>query len=74
VSTERDWLDELISAGVLVLADFDDANGNPAYELRGFPPGEEGVRLRALFDRHVQGRADLTSTIVEVNSDGQRRE
>jgi hypothetical protein len=37
-------------------AGFDDANGNPAYRLLKFPPGEEGERLRALFDQHVEGR------------------
>jgi hypothetical protein len=57
-----DWLVELIAAGVIAPAGFDDANGNPAYRLLKFPPGEEGERLKALFDRHIQGR------------DGQRRE
>ena len=65
---------ELEATGVIARAGFDDANGNPAYRLLEFPPGDEGIRLEALFDRHIQGRADSTSTIVEVNSDGQRRE
>jgi hypothetical protein len=54
--SERDWVDELVSAGVLALAGFDDANGNPAYRLLGFPLGAEGERLKILFDRHIQGR------------------
>jgi hypothetical protein len=62
VSNERDWVVELERAGVIAPAGFDDANGNPAYRLLKFPPGEEGLRLRALFDQHVQGR------------DGQHRE
>ena len=28
--------------------------GLPAYRLLGFPRGKKGVRLRALFDRHVK--------------------
>jgi hypothetical protein len=55
-STEHDWVDELIDAGVLAPAGFNDSNGNPAYRLLTFPAGEEGRRLRALFDQHVQGR------------------
>ena len=46
---------ELEAAGVIAPAGSDDANGNPAYRLFGFPPGENGKRLKALFDRHVQG-------------------
>jgi hypothetical protein len=56
VISERDWLDELVAAGVIAPAGFDDANGNPAYRLLKFPPGEEGERLKALFDRHIKGR------------------
>jgi hypothetical protein len=52
--SERDWIDELVKGGVIALAGFDDANGNPAYKMLGFPPGEEGVRLRALFEKHVR--------------------
>jgi hypothetical protein len=62
VIDERDWVSELEAAGVIAPAGFDDANGNPAYRLLKFPPGEEGERLRALFDQQVQGR------------DGQHRE
>jgi hypothetical protein len=40
----------------LVRAGFDDASGNPAYRLLEFPPGEEGLRLRALFDQDIQSR------------------
>ena len=47
---------ELVAAGVIALAGFNDGNGNPAYRLLGFPPGERGEKLRALFDRHVKGR------------------
>jgi hypothetical protein len=36
-------------------AEFDDAKGTPAYRFLKFPPGEEGERLKALFDRHVHG-------------------
>jgi hypothetical protein len=54
---ERDRaLTELQAAGVIAPAGFNDANGNPAYRLLKFPPGEEGERLKALFDRHIQGR------------------
>jgi hypothetical protein len=53
---------ELEAAGVIAPAEFEDANGNPAYRFLKFPPGEEGLRLEALFDRHIQGR------------DGRRRE
>jgi hypothetical protein len=54
---ERDRaLTELQAAGVIARAGFNDANGNPAYRLLKFPPGEEGERLKALFDRHVRGR------------------
>jgi hypothetical protein len=63
VTSDRDQaLAELMDAGVLVRAGFDDDNGNPAYRMLKFPPGEEGERLKALFDRHIKGR------------DGQRRE
>jgi hypothetical protein len=59
VTNARDWRDELIDAGVLVPADAVDANGNLVYRLLGFPSGAEGVRLKALFARHVQeGKAD----------------
>jgi hypothetical protein len=63
VTTDRDMaLAELMRAGVIAPAGFNDDNGNPAYRLLEFPSGAEGVRLRALFDRHIQGR------------DGHRRE
>jgi hypothetical protein len=56
VISERDLaFAELEAAGVIALAGFDDANGNPAYRLLKFPSGEEGLRLRALFGQHVQG-------------------
>jgi hypothetical protein len=45
---------ELEAAGVIAPADFEDANGNPAYRFLKFPPGEEGLRLEALFDRHYR--------------------
>jgi hypothetical protein len=60
--SERDWRDELIDAGVLVRTGANDSNGNAVYRMGPFPPGEEGKRLKALLDQHVQGR------------DGQRRE
>ena len=47
---------ELEAAGVIAPAGFDDANGKPASRFLKFPPGEEGLRLEALFDRHIQGR------------------
>ena len=47
---------KLVNAGVVALAGFNDANGNPAYRLLGFPPGERGRKLKALFDQHVKGR------------------
>jgi hypothetical protein len=53
---------ELEAAGIIAPAGYDDANGNPVYRLLEFPSGVEGLRLRALFDRHIQGRV------------GQRRE
>jgi hypothetical protein len=53
---------ELEAAGVIAPTGSDDANGNPMYRLLAFPSGAEGLRLRALFDRHIQGRV------------GQRRE
>jgi hypothetical protein len=62
VIDDRDWVDELIDAGVLVPVGSDDSNGNPIYRLREFPAGERGRRLRRLFDEHVQA------------GDGQRRE
>jgi hypothetical protein len=42
---------ELMSANVITFAGFNDHNGNAAYRLVGFPSGEEGLRLRGLFDR-----------------------
>ena len=45
---------KLEAAGVIARAGFDDARGLPAYRLLGFPRGKKGVRLRALFDRHVK--------------------
>jgi hypothetical protein len=57
---ERDHaLTELQAAGVIAPAGFDDANGNPAYRMLKISPGEEGERLKALFDRHVHGRNRL---------------
>jgi hypothetical protein len=53
---EQDWVRELEAAGVIEPTDVVDDNGNAAYRLIGFPPGEEGLRLGALFDQHVQGR------------------
>jgi hypothetical protein len=61
MTSERDWRVELVTAGVIAPTGFNDLNGNPAYRLLRFPGGEEGLRLKALFDRHVQGH------------DGQRR-
>jgi hypothetical protein len=57
VIDERDLaFAELEAAGVIAPAGFDDANGNPAYRFLKFPPGEESLRLKALLDRHIQGR------------------
>lgn len=53
----------LEAAGVIAPAGFNDANGNPAFRLLKFPPGEEGERLKALFDRHVQGRDQLEGAV-----------
>jgi cytoskeletal protein CcmA (bactofilin family) len=53
-STEHDWRDELIAAGVLVATDDLDGNGNIIYRMGTFPDGEEGQRLWELFDQHVQ--------------------
>jgi hypothetical protein len=50
---------ELEAAGVIAPAGFDDPNGNPAYRSLKFPSGEEGERLKALFDRRIQGRDRL---------------
>jgi hypothetical protein len=62
VISERDLaFAELEAAGVIAPAGFDDANGNPAYRLLEFPAGEEGLRLRALFGRYVQGRDSAAS-------------
>ena len=59
-TNERDLaLAELEAAGVIAPAGFNDPNGNPAYRLLKFPSGEEGERLKALFDRHIQGRDRL---------------
>jgi hypothetical protein len=60
--SEREWIAELVAANVLVPAGVDDRNGNPAYELRKFPRGKRGRKLKALFDRHV----------VQERVDGQR--
>jgi hypothetical protein len=58
VINERDRaFAELEAAGVIAPAGSDDANGNVIYRMGSFPSGEEGRRLRALFDQHVQGRA-----------------
>jgi hypothetical protein len=54
VTGEDDWADVLISAGVLVPTEQIDANDNVVYRLGEFPAGEEGERLKALFDLHVQ--------------------
>jgi hypothetical protein len=60
VSDERDERDaafaELAAAKVIEPAGFNDGNGNPAFRLLGFPPGERGRKLQALFDWHVKGR------------------
>jgi hypothetical protein len=57
---ERDRaLNELQATGIIATAGFDDANGNPAYRMLKFPPGEEGDRLKVLLDRHIQGRNRL---------------
>jgi hypothetical protein len=53
VTSERDWLAELERAGVISRTELVDDNGNLAWRLVGFPAGEEGVRLRALFDQFV---------------------
>jgi hypothetical protein len=59
LEAERDWVDELIGAGVLVRTGSVDSNGNLIYRLREFPAGEQGRRLRLLFDRYVvQGRRE----------------
>jgi hypothetical protein len=50
----RDWVDQLVQANVLVATDQIDANGNVVYRMGEFPAGEEGQRLRAIFDRNVQ--------------------
>ena len=46
----------LEAAGVIAPAGFNEANGNPVFRLLKFPSGEEGERLKALFDRYVEGR------------------
>jgi hypothetical protein len=63
VTSERDWVDVLERAAVIAPAGFDDPNGNPVYRLLGFPPGEEGERLRALFARHVRTGSRSASRI-----------
>jgi hypothetical protein len=45
----------LETARVIAPAGYD-ANGNPVFRVLKFPSGEEGERLKALFDRYVQGR------------------
>jgi hypothetical protein len=57
VTSERDWRDELIGAGVLVPTKFIDDNGNRVYRMGVFPSGEQGRRLRLLFDEHVEGQS-----------------
>ena len=47
---------ELVAAKVIELTEITDANGNRAYRLLGFPPGERGRKLEAFFDRHIKGR------------------
>ena len=54
MTKEYDWADELISAGVLVPTQQIDANGGVIYRIGEFPPGEEGLRLRAIFNRNVK--------------------
>ena len=49
---------ELERAGVIEPTGSDDSNGNPMYRLLAFPSGKKGERLKALFDRHIQGRAE----------------
>jgi hypothetical protein len=46
---------ELEAAGVIEPAGFD-GNGNLSYRFLGFPSGADGEALKALFDRHIQGR------------------
>ena len=46
----------LEAAGVIAPAGLNDPNGNPVFRLLKFPSGEEGGRLKALFDRYVEGR------------------
>jgi hypothetical protein len=59
VTDERDLaLAELEAAGVLIRAGFDDT-GRHVYRMAKFPVGEEGERLKALFDKHIQGRNRL---------------
>jgi hypothetical protein len=57
VTDERDQaIVELVAAKVIELTDIIDGNGNRAYRMLKFPPGERGRKLQALFDRHIQGR------------------
>jgi hypothetical protein len=57
MSNERDLaFAELTAAKVIEPAGFNDGNGNPAFRLLGFPSGERGRKLQALFDQHVKGR------------------
>jgi hypothetical protein len=54
VTDEPDWRDVLEAAGVIVRAESRDANGNVVFRVGRFPDGEEGERLRKLFDRNVK--------------------
>jgi hypothetical protein len=51
---ERDWVTELLDAGALVRTESKDSNGNFIYRVGTFPPGEEGARLKKLFDQNVK--------------------
>ncbi len=63
MTSERDWLAELIAAGVIASTGFADANGNIMYRFVKFPEGEEGERLKKLFNRHVQTGSRSGETI-----------
>ena len=53
MTAERDFaLAELEAAGILVRAGFDDV-GAAVYRMTKFPEGEQGARLRALFEGHI---------------------
>jgi hypothetical protein len=68
MTSERDWADQLIAAGVLVPTQQLDANGNVVYRMGEFPPGEEGLRLKVLFDQNV-----VQHSTGSIANDHQRR-